>query len=109
VRVDYPDDAWLYPPDPPRCSAEQEHIARHALDRPVLVHHADQGVVRLGKHPVVAELRDRTAGGECREPGAAPAAQLPAHLIPVQIGSPAAAASPDTFRHQLGGILEVRG
>ena len=70
--------------------AEQEHVAGHGLDRPVLVHGADQGVVRLGQHPVVAQLRDRPAGGERGDPGAAAAAQPPVHPVPVQVGGPAA-------------------
>ena len=69
-RVVDPDHARLDPADPPRVGAEQEHVAGHGLDGPVLVDGADQGVVRLGQHPVVAELRDRPARGERGDPGA---------------------------------------
>ena len=89
--------------------AEQEHVAGHGLDRPVLVDGADQGVVRLGQHPVVAQLRDGPAGGERGQPGAAAAAQPPGHPVPVQVGGPAAAAGPDPLGDQLGDLVEVLG
>ncbi len=109
LRVHDADDARLDAADPPRCRAEQEHVAGHALDRPVLVDGADDGVIRLREDPVVAELRDRTAGGESRDPGTAPATQLPVHLVPVQVRRPAAAAGTDPLGHQLGDLSEVLG
>ena len=63
-------DAGLDPPDLPRVRAEQEDVARHRLDGPVLVDGADEGVVGLGDHAVVADLGDRAARRERGEPGA---------------------------------------
>ncbi len=97
LSVDHADDARLDPEDPPRRGAEQEDVARHALDRPVLVDGADEDVIRLGKDPVVAELGDRAAGRQCREPGTAPAAQLTADLIAVQVRGAATAAGADAL------------
>jgi len=74
VRVSHPHDAGLHSQDPPRCGAEQEHVARHALDRPVFVDCADRDVVGLGHHPVVTEFGDCAPGCQRREPGPAPAA-----------------------------------
>ncbi len=78
LGVDHPHHARLDPADPPRGRAEQEHVAGHGLDRPVLVHRPDQGLVRLGQHPEVTQLRDRPARGERRETGAPAAGQPPA-------------------------------
>ena len=60
----------LDPADLPRVRAEQEDVAGHRLDGPVLVDGADEGVVGLGDHPVVAGLGDRAAGRERGEAGA---------------------------------------
>ena len=109
VRVLDPDDARLDPADPPRVRAEQEHVAGHRLDGPVLVDGADHGVVRLGQHPVIAQLRDGPAGGQRRDPGAAAAAQPARHPVPVQPGGAAAAAGADALGDQLGHVVEVFG
>ena len=50
--------------------AEQEDVARHRLHGPVFVDRADEGVVGLGDDAVVADLGDRAARGERREPRA---------------------------------------
>ena len=55
--------------------AELEDVAGHALDGEVLVHRADDLVLRLQQHLVVGVVGDRAAGGERRQPRAAPAAQ----------------------------------
>ena len=60
----------LDPADLPRVGAEQEDVAGHRLDGPVLVDRADEGVVGLGHHPVVAGLGDGAARGGRRQPGA---------------------------------------
>ena len=51
----------LDPADLPGVRPEQEDVARHRLDRPVLVDGADERVVRLGDDPVVAGLGDRAS------------------------------------------------
>ena len=75
ARVGHAHYARLDAPDAPRRAAEQEHVAGHALDGPVLVHRADEGVVGIEQHAVVGGVGDRAAGGERREARAAPAAQ----------------------------------
>ncbi len=108
MGVLHPDDTGLYPPDPPRGRAEQEDISHHALDRPVLVDRADERVVWLGQDPVVAELRDRTARGQRRHAGTSPALQLPADLVPVQVGGAPAAAGRDSLGKQADDLIEFR-
>ena len=109
LGVHDPHHARLDPADPPRGGAEQEHVAGHGLDRPVLVHGPDQGAVRLGQDPVVTQLGDRPARGERGQAGAPAAGQPPGHPVPVQVGGPAAAAGPDPLRDQLGDLVEVLG
>ena len=60
----------LDPADLPRVRAEQEDVARHRLDGPVLVDGADERVVGLGDDAVVAGLGDRAARRERGEPRA---------------------------------------
>ena len=61
ARVDDAHDAGFDAPDLPRVRAEQEDVAGHRLDGPVLVDGADEEVVGLGEHAVVADLGDRAA------------------------------------------------
>ena len=85
--VAHPHDAGLDPADLPRVGAEQEDVARHRLDRPVLVDGADEGVVGLGHDAVVAVLGDRAArrgGGEAR---ALATAQLAVDRVVVHVGA----------------------
>ena len=63
-RVHDPDRAGLDPADPPRCAAEEEDVAGHGLDRPVLVDGADERLLRLEHDPVVGDVGDRATGRE---------------------------------------------
>ena len=47
--------------------AEQEDVAGHAFDRPVFVDGADEGVVGIEQHAVVAELRNGAAVRQRRD------------------------------------------
>ena len=85
-------DARLDPADLPRVRAEQEDVARHRLDGPVLVDGADEGVVGLGDDAVVAGLGDRTARGERGEARALAAAQLAVDRVVVHVRARAARA-----------------
>ena len=69
VGVDHPHDAGAHLADLPRVGAEQEDVAGHRLDRPVLVDGADEHVVGLEHHPEVADLGDGAARGQRRQPG----------------------------------------
>ena len=74
VRVAHAHHAGLDAADLPRRGAEQEHVAGHALDRPVFVHRADDRVVGIGDDAIVGGLGNRAARGDRGEPRAAPAA-----------------------------------
>ena len=50
------------PDDSPGRVAELENIARHALDREVLVHGAEERLAGLEHHPVIGIVRNRAAG-----------------------------------------------
>ena len=69
--------ARLHAPDAPRRGAQQEHVAGHALDREILVDRADDGPFGLRDHEIMRGVRNRAAGGDGRQPRAAPAAQPP--------------------------------
>ena len=62
--------AGFDPPDLPRVRAEQEDVAGHRLDGPVLVDGADERVVGLGDDAVVADLGDGAARGRAPRAGA---------------------------------------
>ena len=72
-------------PDLPRVRAEQEDVARHALDRPVLVHRADERLVRVEHDAVVGDLRDRAAARERRDARRAPSPQRAVDAVAVQV------------------------
>ena len=83
--VAHPHHAGLDLADLPRVGAEQEDVARHRLDRPVLVDGADERVVGLGDDAVVAVLGDRTARGDRGEARALAAAQLAVDRVVVHV------------------------
>ncbi len=55
----------------PRVGTEQEDVSGHRLGGPVLVDRADERLVGLQHHPVVAEFGDGSTGRERCQPGAA--------------------------------------
>ncbi len=75
LGIDDAHHAGLDAPDPPAVGPQREDVARHRLGRPVLVDGADEGVVGVEQHPIVAQLGDGTATGERRHAGASPAPQ----------------------------------
>jgi hypothetical protein len=81
--------------------AELEDVARHALEREVLVQGSDGRLARQ-QHDVVVELvGDRTAVRDRREPRAAPAAQHAVHAVEVQVCAAAAAMGREPVRNHL--------
>ena len=85
-------DAALDAQDAIALVAELEDVAGEALDREILVHGADDVVLRLQQHLIVGVVRDRAAGGERGEARAAPAAQ---HVVDgVVVDERAAPAAP---------------
>ena len=75
--------ARLDAPDAPRVRPEDEHVARHALDRPVLVDRADERLVRVEHDAVVGDVGDRAAVRERHDARRAPPAQRPVDAIAV--------------------------
>ena len=67
--------ARLDAPDAPRVRPEDEDVARHALDGPVLVHGADQRLVGIEHDAVVGDVGDGAAVGERDDARRAPPAQ----------------------------------
>src|SRR5436189_143790 len=61
--------------------AELEDVARHALDREVLVERADERVGGLEHHPVVADVGDGPSRRYRRESGAATGPQPAVHPV----------------------------
>ena len=85
LGVDHPHHAGLDPADAPGVGAEQEHVAGHRLDGPVLVDGADQGVVGVGEDPVVGQLGDGAAAGQRGEPGTARGPDLAVDPVVVEV------------------------
>ena len=86
---------------------EQEDVARHRLDRPVLVDGADEGVVGLGHDAVVAVLRDRTARGGRGEARALATAQLSVDRVVVHVRAPCAATGGDAVADEVDDLVEL--
>ena len=74
VRVLDPDAPGLDAADAPRRRAEQEHVARQALDGEVFVERADDRPVGLGDHEVLRVVGNGAAGRDRGETRAASAA-----------------------------------
>ncbi len=87
--------------------AEQEDVARHRLDRPVLVDRADERVVGLGDHPVVTGLGNGTAGREGRQARALASADLVVDRVVVEVRGTLAAAGLDAVGDQVDDIVEL--
>ena len=102
-----PHHAWLDPADLPGVAAEQEDVAGHGLDGPVLVDRADERVVRIGHDPVVAGLGDGAAGHGCSQAGALARPQLAVDLVVVEVGAAPAAAGLDAVADQLHDLVEL--
>ena len=105
--VAHADHARLDAADLPRVRAEQEDVARHRLDRPVLVDGADEGVVGLGDDAIVAVLGNRAARGERREPCALAPAHLAVDRVVVHVRAASAAAGLDAAGHELDDFVEL--
>ena len=107
LGVHHPHEARLDPADPPRRAAKEEDVARHALDRPVLVHGADHRLVRIRDHLVVRGLGNGAARGERDEAGAPASPQHAIDAVTVQIGAAPAAARLDAVGEHLHHRVEV--
>ena len=99
--------AGLDAPDPPRGRPEQEDVAAVALDRKVLVERADDLPLRLGDHLILAEIGNRPAGGDGREPRPATASHDAVHLIAVEVRPTATAGGGNALGEHLDHGVEV--
>ena len=108
ARVGDAHDAGFDAADLPRVRAEQEDVARHRLDRPVLVDRADEQVVGIGEHAVVADLGDRATRRDRREARALAAAHLAVDRVVVHVSTARSAAGLDAVRRELEHLVELR-
>ena len=95
VGVLHPHLARRHPLDAPRGVAEQEDVARQALDGEVLVDLAHEGFAVRLHHVVVGGVGDGAPVGDGDEPGAPACPQHAVHAVPVEMG----AAPPSGRRH----------
>ena len=107
VRVDDPYDAGLDAADAPRRRAEEEDVAGGRLDRPVLVHRADERVVGVGEHAVVGGLGDGAAAGERGQAGAPLAPHLAVDGVAVEVGAARAPSGGDAVGGEGDDLVEV--
>src|SRR3989442_35704 len=82
-------------------------VARHALDGEVLVERADERLRGLEHHAVVADVGDRAARRDRREPRPAPRAQPPVHAVVVHVGAAPPAPRGEALRQHLHDGVEV--
>ena len=73
--------------DAPRRIAQQHDVARIALYREIFVKRADNNALRFGDHGKERSLWNRAAAGDGRQPAASPRAQLPVHLVVMDVGA----------------------
>jgi hypothetical protein len=106
-RVAHAHHAGLDATDAPGSRAEQEDVSSHALDGPVFVDAADEGVVGIGHDPIVGGVGNRATRGEGRDAGATAPVQQSVDAIPMQMGGATAAAGVDACREHLDDVLEV--
>ena len=81
MRILHAHDAALDADDAIGGVAELEDVAREAFDGKVLVDRADHHALGLEQHLEIGIVRDRAAGGDGGEPGAAPPAQYAVDLV----------------------------
>ena len=93
--------------DLPRCIAQQEHIAPHALDGEVFVQRADHGFVRFRDHSIRADVGNRAGIGDRRQ--ARPFASLDplADVVVVEIDASTAGLACDAFRQVLDRAIKI--
>ena len=87
--------------------AELEDVAGEALDREILVHAADDVVLRLQQNLKVGVVRDRPARGQGGEPRPAPPAQHVVDGVVVDERAAPAAARAEAFRQHGDNSREI--
>ena len=105
MRVGDADRARAHLQHTPRRVAELKDVARHRLDREVLVQGADERVARIDDDPVVRDLGDRAARGLREQPRAAAAAHQAVDFVAMdQRGAAAAPRREAVRRHREHGV-----
>ena len=99
-------DARCDAPNLPGVRAEQEDVAGHRLDGPVLVHAADERVIGLDDDAVVADLGYGAARGQRGETRAGTAADLTVDGIVEHIAAARAPARLHSSRHEVDHLVE---
>ena len=96
VGIRHANRACGHAQDLPGGVAELKDVARHALDREVLVDRADERLVRFEHHAVVGDLGNRTARRQGEQPRCPPGAQRGVDLVAMdeRRPSPAGVAKP---------------
>ena len=92
-----------------RTRCQEEHVARHRLDRPVLVDRADESLFRLKDDTEVGHVRDGTSRCHSCETGTASRAEHTVHAIAVQVCPTPAPSGDDALADELDDSLEVIG
>ena len=87
--------------------AEQEHVARHALDGEVLVDAAHEDVLRLRDDVVVGVVRDCTAAGHRSEARAPAAGEAAVYAVAVQECAAAPAPGGESLGQHLRDLIEL--
>ena len=107
MRVLHANPASLDAPDAPGGRPEQEYVARHTLDREILVERADRRAFRFGDHEILSGVGNGAAGGDGRQASAPAAAHAVVHTVAMQIRAAAAPAGGDAFRENFEDGVEI--
>ncbi len=97
----------FHPADAPRRVPEQEHVARHRLDREVLVHLADRDPLGLGDDRVLRVVGDGAAAGERGDARAAAPLHAAVHGVAVEQRRGAAGRGGDPLREHVDDRVEL--
>ena len=107
VGVLHPHGALLHPQYSPGEVAELEDVALEALDRKVLVHRADEGVVRLEDHPEIGVVGNGAAGGDRQHARSAPASDPAVDRVVMDQRAPPAPAGGEALGEHLDHVVEL--
>ena len=107
LGVDHPHDAGLDAPDAPTVRPQEEHVAGHGFDGPVLVDRPEERVVGVEQHAVVGHVRDRSAGGQRGQARATAPRGLAGRGVHVDVVAAATAPGGDAGVHETERLVEV--
>ena len=100
LRILDSDHSRIHAQNAPGGVAELKDVPRHALDRKILVHRADEGFARFDDNTIIGIVRNRAAGSQRDETRAAPAAHAMMDRIMMHQGrAPAAFCAESLGQH----------